>query len=116
LTAWVGCLEGVVFDYYRQQRPDNYEPRSAFPGSIASIPALSIARAYLPRSLIQGTRLVWIKSTARILAGDESRGKQRADRSALVLCIFHLSYLLANLEGYYEAARDSSKRAVRANP
>jgi len=83
---------------------------------VALDPALSIARAYLATTMVQGIQFGWIQSTRELwtTAMGLAESSVRLDpRSSFAFSI--LSYLQA-IDGHYEAAMAASQRAVELNP
>ncbi|HEY0567936.1 MAG TPA: tetratricopeptide repeat protein [Xanthobacteraceae bacterium] len=115
LTAWDRFLKGLSH-YYRQTKADFEASISLFREAVALDPALSIARAYLATTMVQGIQFGWIQSTRELwtTAMSLAESSVRLDpRSSFAFSI--LSYLQA-IEGHYEAAMAASQRAVELNP
>ena len=115
LTAWDRFLKGLSH-YYRQTKADFEASISLFREAVALDPTLSIARAYLATTMVQGIQFGWIQSTRELwtTAMSLAESSVRLDpRSSFAFSI--LSYLQA-IEGHYEAAMAASKRAVELNP
>lgn len=115
LTAWDRFLKGLSH-YYRQTKADVEASISLFREAVALDPALSIARAYLATTMVQGIQFGWIQSTRELwtTAISLAESSVRLDpRSSFAFSI--LSYLQA-IDGHYEAAMAASKRAVELNP
>lgn len=115
ITAWDRFLKGLSY-YYLQTKADCETAISLFKEAIALDPTLSIARAYLATTQIQGTQFGWIKSTRELWDGAMSLAESsvRLDpRSSFAFQI--LGYLHAT-EGHFEAAMDAARRAVGLNP
>jgi adenylate cyclase len=115
LTAWDRFLKGLSH-YYRQTKADFEASISLFREAVALDPALSIARAYLATTMVQGIQFGWIQSTRELwtTAMSLAESSVRLDpRSSFAFSI--LSYLQA-IDGHYEAAMAASQRAVELNP
>lgn len=115
LTAWDRFLKGLSH-YYRQTKADFEASISLFREAVALDPALSIARAYLATTMVQGIQFGWIQSTRELwtTAMGLAESSVRLDpRSSFAFSI--LSYLQA-IDGHYEAAMAASQRAVELNP
>lgn len=115
LTAWDRFLKGLSH-YYRQTKVDFEASISLFREAVALDPALSIARAYLATTMVQGIQFGWIQSTRELwtTAMGLAESSVRLDpRSSFAFSI--LSYLQA-IDGHYEAAMAASHRAVELNP
>src|SRR6202045_4077785 len=115
LTAWDRFLRGLSH-YYRQTKTDFEASIDLFREAITLDPALSIARAYLATTMVQGVQYGWLKSTSQLWAEamNLAESSVRLDpRSSFAFSI--LSYVHA-MEGHYEAAMEAAKRAVKLNP
>src|ERR1700731_4047304 len=115
LTAWDRFLRGLSH-YYRQTKTDFEASIDLFREAITLDPALSIARAYLATTMVQGVQYGWLKSTRQLWTEAMSLAESsvRLDpRSSFAFAC--LSYLHA-MEGSYEAAMEAAKRGVKLNP
>ncbi|MEP6839753.1 MAG: adenylate/guanylate cyclase domain-containing protein, partial [Bradyrhizobium sp.] len=115
LTAWDRFLKGLSY-YYLQTKSDFETSIALFKEAIALDPTLSIARAYLSITQIQGIQFGWIKSTRELWDSSMSLAESSVRLDPRSSFAFQLLAYLQALEGQYEAAMDAAKRGVGLNP
>jgi adenylate cyclase len=115
LTAWDRFLKGLSH-YYQQTKADFETSIALFKEAVALDPALSIARAYLATTMVQGVHYGWIRSTRELWTTAMSLAEDSVRLDPRSSFAFSLLAYLQAMEGHYEAAMDAIKRAVALNP
>lgn len=115
LTAWDRFLRGLSH-YYQQTKMDLEASIGFFREAIALDPALSIARAYLATSLVQGVHFGWIRSTSELWVEAMSLAERSVRLDPRSSFAFSILAYMHSMQGHYEAGMDAARKAVELNP